>query len=469
MAKAQKVYVCQECGAKSPKWLGQCPSCEAWNTFVEEKVEESTNAPNIVISSPAQPLMSVVSAGDKRLPTEISEFDRICGGGLVAGQVLLVGGDPGIGKSTLLLQIAEALAKPGREVLYVSGEESQAQAKMRAERLNIKNPDIWIMAETNLAAFLQEAKNRKPAILLVDSIQVMYDQEIGSAPGSVAQVRECTAALVRFAKKEMITTIIVGHVTKSGAIAGPRVMEHLVDTVLYFEGERHNIYRILRSVKNRYGSTDEIGVFEMTGKGLVEVKNPSAIFLAQRLSKNSGSAVGTSLEGTRPILMEVQALCAKAPYGTPARKALGCDPNRLLLLLAVLEKRIGIPISAHDVYVNIAGGLKIDEPGMDLALLAAVASSYFDVCVADDTVLIGEVGLGGEVRAVSQIERRVMEAIRLGFKRCVMPAHNLKSFREKGRSEVEWNGMTLVGCADAAQAIRAALPSLVDKRGNPSE
>ena len=464
MAKIKKIYVCQECGAQSPKWLGQCPGCGEWNTMVEEINEEKKEQSVIVSSAPAEQLMSVASAGEKRFPTDISEFDRICGGGLVAGQVLLIGGDPGIGKSTLLLQIAQALAKPGAEVLYVSGEESKAQAKMRSDRLGISNPNIWIMSETNVAAFLQEAKNRRPAVLLVDSIQVMYDGEISSAPGSVAQVRECAAELVRFAKQEMIIVIIVGHVTKSGAIAGPRVMEHLVDTVLYFEGERHNIYRILRSVKNRYGSTDEIGVFEMTGRGLVEVKNPSAIFLAQRLTKNSGSAVGTSLEGTRPILMEVQALCAKAPYGTPARKALGCDPNRLLLLLAVLEKRIGIPISATDVYVNIAGGLKIDEPGMDLALLAAVASSYFDVCVAEDTVIMGEVGLGGEVRAVSQVERRVMEAIRLGFKRCIMPAHNLKSFREKGKSEVIWNGMTLVGCADAAQAIREALPDLKSKK-----
>ena len=466
MPKPQKIYVCQECGTKSRKWLGQCPGCEAWNTMVEERLEEpEKNAQTVVAAAPAQPLCQVVSAGEARLPTNIGEFDRICGGGLVAGQVLLVGGDPGIGKSTLLLQIASALANPGREVLYVSGEESQAQAKLRADRLGVSNPNIWIMAETNLAAFLQEAKERRPAVLLIDSIQVMYDGEIGSAPGSVAQVRECTSELVRFAKREMITTIIVGHVTKSGAIAGPRVMEHLVDTVLYFEGERHNIYRILRSVKNRYGSTDEIGVFEMTGRGLVEVKNPSAIFLAQRLTKNSGSAVGTSLEGTRPILMEVQALCARAPYGTPARKALGCDQNRLTLLLAVLEKRLGLPLSTHDVFVNIAGGLKVDEPGMDLALLAAVVSSYFDICVAEDTVLMGEVGLGGEVRAVSQVERRVMEAQRLGFKRCIMPAHNLKSFREKGKSEVEWHGITLVGCADAAQAIRAALPNL-PKSGN---
>lgn len=464
MAKPEKVFVCQECGAKARKWLGQCPACEAWNTMVEETPKEVSEHSGVVIACPAQPLNAVVSAGEKRLPTDISEFDRISGGGLVAGQVLLIGGDPGIGKSTLIMQIAQALARPGREVLYVSGEESQAQAKMRADRLGVSNPDIWIMAETNVAAFIQEARNRRPAVLLVDSIQVMYDEEVGSAPGSVAQVRECTSELVRFAKKEMITTIIVGHVTKSGAIAGPRVMEHLVDTVLYFEGERHNIYRILRSVKNRYGSTDEIGVFEMTSRGLVEVKNPSAIFLAQRLTQNSGSAVGTSLEGTRPILMEVQALCARAPYGSPARKALGCDPNRMSLLLAVMEKRLGIPLSTHDVFINIAGGLKIDEPGMDLACLAAVASSFFDICVAEDTVLMGEVGLGGEVRAVSQVERRVMEARRLGFKRCILPAHNLKSFREKGKSELEWQGLQLVGCADAAQAIRAALPNLADRR-----
>jgi len=402
-------------------------------------------------------LQAITLAEQERRATHIGELDRILGGGVLPGQVVLVGGDPGIGKSTILLQAAQRLATDDRPLLYVSGEESLAQSKLRAQRLQVDNSHILLMAAVDLRAILDETARVKPAVLVIDSIQVMYDDDLPSAPGSVTQVRECAARLVRLAKEQHIAVLIIGHVTKTGAIAGPRVVEHLVDTVLYFEGERHNVYRILRAVKNRFGSTDEIGVFEMTGHGLIEVANPSAIFLAQRQAQRSGSAVGTALEGTRPLLLEVQALVASSPFGMPARKTVGVDVNRMTMLLAVLEKRVGIRVSNLDVFVNLAGGIKLTEPGLDLACVAAIASSFYDRPVADDTVVIGEVGLGGEVRAVSQIERRVMEAKRLGFARCILPAHNLKTFREKGRSQIMWQGVTLIGCEDVAAALQTLI------------
>jgi DNA repair protein RadA/Sms len=457
MAKTKRQFVCQECGNVSVRWEGKCSSCGKWNTYVEESVTAAAGTLSEPVYTESVSLVTVPPASGDSLHTAIAEFDRIVGGGLVAGQVILIGGDPGIGKSTILLQVANRIASEKNPVLYASGEESAAQARLRSQRLQVDNMHILVMAETNIRAILKEAEQKHASVLLIDSIQVMYNDELTSAPGSVSQVRECAAELVRFAKKEHVCVILVGHVTKTGSIAGPRVVEHLVDTVLYFEGERHNIYRILRAVKNRYGSTDEIGVFEMTGHGLVEVPNPSAIFLAQRQKQRSGSAVGSALEGTRPILLEVQSLVATSPFGTPSRKTVGVDVNRITMLLAVLEKRIGIHLNTQDVFVNLAGGVKINEPGLDLACVAAIASSFYDRPVDDNTVIMGEVGLGGEVRAVSQIERRVMEARRLGFNRCILPAHNLKTFREKGTAHLSWQGVDLVGCEDVATALQAVI------------
>ncbi len=458
MAKQKIQYVCQECGNTSPKWEGKCSACGQWNTLAEEII---ASRPGGITQSSAYEqaisIMNVELTSSERHKTGIDEFDRILGGGVVPGQVTLVGGDPGIGKSTIILQAAQGFATKEMTVLYVSGEESAAQTKLRSHRLNVENPEIYILPDTNIKNVLAEAKKIKPALLLVDSIQVMFNEELSSAPGSVTQVRECAAELVRFAKINHIAVMLVGHVTKSGSIAGPRVVEHLVDTVLYFEGARHNVYRILRAVKNRFGSTDEIGVFEMTGHGLEEVPNPSAIFLAQRQKQRSGSVVGSALEGTRPLLLEVQALVATSPFGSPARRSVGVDVNRITMLLAVLEKRVGLNVNTQDVFVNLAGGVKVTEPGLDLACVAAIASSFYDKPVADDTIVLGEVGLGGEVRAVSQIERRVMEAKRLGFKKCILPAHNLKTFREKGKSRIKWEGVELVGCKDVTEAMKEAL------------
>jgi DNA repair protein RadA/Sms len=456
MARTRTQYVCQECGHTSAKWLGQCPACNEWNTLVAEAAPRVTARAHTPVV-PAESLADIPADGESHRPTGIAELDRILGGGIVRGQVILVGGDPGIGKSTLLLQAADALTRANTPVLYVSGEESPAQTKLRAQRLGMAGSSVLLMSETELPAILDEAGRRNPALVVVDSIQVMSDGETPSAPGSVAQVRECAASLVRYAKKTNTSVIIVGHVTKTGAIAGPRVVEHLVDTVLYFEGERHNVYRILRAVKNRFGSTDEIGVFEMTGQGLQDVPNPSALFLAQRSVQRSGSAVGAALEGSRPLLLEVQALVATSPFGTPVRRAVGIDQNRVTLLLAVLEKRLSLRLQTQDVFVSLAGGLRATEPALDLACLAAVASSFYDRPVSEQCVVMGEVGLGGEVRAVSQVERRVMEAKRLGFSECVLPAHNLKTFREKGTAELTWQGMHLVGCEDVAAALRAVV------------
>jgi len=455
MPKQKTQHICQQCGYTSPKWVGQCPGCGEWNTLIEETVSVKTGkAYEEDALDEAIALVDVPLKSASRRETGIQELDRILGGGVVRGQVILVGGDPGIGKSTLLLQASNSFADEKSLVLYVSGEESIAQTKLRSQRLGVNNPNILVQAATDIRGIIEKAKKTKPALLLIDSIQVMFDGEISSAPGSVSQVRECAAQLVRFAKKNHIAVMIVGHVTKTGSIAGPRVVEHLVDTVLYFEGERHNVYRILRGVKNRFGSTDEIGVFEMTGHGLVEVPNPSAIFLAQRQTQRSGSVVGSALEGTRPLLLEVQALVATSPFGMPARRAVGVEVNRLTMLLAVLEKRVGIQLQTQDVFINLAGGVKITEPAIDMACVAAVASSFYDQPVADNTIIVGEVGLGGEIRAVSQIERRVMEAKRLGFTKCVLPAHNLKTFREKGKARLVWEGVELVGCKDVKSALQ---------------
>ncbi len=412
-------YVCQACGYESVKWLGRCPACEAWGSLVEE-LETPRRRPKARQAEPV-PLPEVQPLPQARLKTGIGELDRVLGGGIVPGSLILVGGDPGIGKSTLALMAAHRLAVAGCTVLYVSGEESLQQTKMRADRIGADSRRVFLLAETELEAVVEAARRLRPQLVVVDSIQTMYRPELGSAPGSVGQVRECAAALLQLAKTEGITVLLIGHVTKEGVLAGPRVLEHMVDTVLYFEGERHQAYRILRAQKNRFGSTNEIGVFEMHGDGLREVPNPSAAFLTDRPPEASGAAVVCVLEGTRPLLVEVQALVAPTPFGTPRRTTSGLDYNRLLLLLAVLEKRAGFQLGGCDVYVNAAGGVRVEEPAVDLGVLMAVASSYRDRPVDPHTVFCGEVGLSGEVRGVPQVGRRLLEAAKLGFRRLVVP------------------------------------------------
>lgn len=421
-------YVCQGCGFESPKWLGRCPGCGGWNTLVEEVASPSSTRGR----RPAEPipLPEVAPLPEVRIPTGIGELDRVLGGGIVPGSLILVGGDPGIGKSTLALMASHRIAEGGRTVLYVSGEESPQQTKMRADRIGAASRGILLLAETELDGILEVARRLRPALLVVDSIQTVARADLGSSPGSVGQVRECAAALLELAKGEGIAVLLVGHVTKEGAIAGPRVLEHMVDTVLYFEGERHQAYRILRAQKNRFGSTNEIGVFEMQGSGLAEVPNPSAAFLGERLADTPGRAVACVLEGTRPLLVEVQALVSPAPFGTPRRTTSGLDYNRVLLLLAVLEKRAGFQLGTSDVYVNAAGGVRVEDPAVDLGVALAVASSYRDRPLDPRTVFCGEVGLGGEVRAVPQLGRRLLEATKLGFGRVVVPRANLPAILE---------------------------------------
>jgi len=417
-------YVCQNCGHASAKWLGRCPDCGEWNTFVEEVAAATRGGPRAAAAVAAQPVSvaEAATAPEARSSTGIAEFDRVLGGGLVGGSVVLVGGDPGVGKSTILLQVGDRLARGDARVLYVSAEESVRQTRLRAERLGAAAPRLLLLAENDLDVILHTASAQRPAALIVDSIQTVYRTDVASAPGSVAQVRECTAALVRLAKDEGIAVFIVGHVTKEGALAGPRVLEHLVDTVLYFEGDRHHAYRILRATKNRFGSTNEIGVFEMAAAGLVEVPNPSAAFLSERPREAPGSAVVCAIEGSRPVLVEVQALVSPTHFGMPRRTAAGVDYNRLLLLLAVLERRAGLHLAAQDVYVSVAGGVGVDEPAADLGIALAVASSLRDRPVDPRAVLIGEVGLAGEIRSVPQMGKRLAEAARLGFARAVIPA-----------------------------------------------
>jgi len=426
MARARTIYACQACGSQSPRWLGRCPDCQGWNTLVEERVEpESTAArrPGRNRKSGPQALGAVEDATAARLLSGIAELDRVLGGGVVPGSAVLIGGDPGIGKSTLVLQALTALAAHG-PVLYVSGEESPQQIKMRAARLGSAGAgaeNVLVLAETALDQVLDQVEKVRPVALGIDSIQTMFTEELGSAPGTIGQVRECAARLVLAAKRIGLPTFLIGHVTKEGALAGPRVLEHIVDTVLYFEGDRGHPFRILRAVKNRFGSTNEIGVFEMKESGLQPVSNPSALFLAERPEDVPGSVVIATLEGTRPILVEVQALVSASTFGTPRRTTLGIDPNRVALLIAVLEKKMGLHLLGQDVFVNVAGGVRLDEPAADLGVIAAVASSFLDKPVEAHTVLVGEVGLAGEVRAVGQVELRVREAMKLGFNRCIVP------------------------------------------------
>ena len=424
VAKAKKsIYFCQNCGHEESKWLGQCPMCREWNTFVEEKVTVSkgTAAKNTVREAEVVTLSSVSTDQEDRMQTEIEELDRVLGGGVVPGSLVLVGGDPGIGKSTLLLQVCKRLSDQGRKVLYISGEESLKQIKLRANRMGTFSDHLLLLCETNLETIRQVIEREHPAVAVIDSIQTMYSEEVTAAPGSVSQVREATNTLMQIAKGLNITIFIVGHVTKEGTVAGPRVLEHMVDTVLYFEGDRHASYRILRGVKNRFGSTNEIGVFEMRETGLEEVPNPSEYMLNGRPEDASGSVVACSMEGTRPILMEIQALVCRSNFGMPRRTAAGTDYNRVNLLMAVLEKRVGLPLSNYDAYINIAGGIRMNEPAIDLGIVMAIVSSYKNQSISPGPIVFGEVGLSGEVRAVSMPEQRVAEARKLGFKTCIMP------------------------------------------------
>jgi DNA repair protein RadA/Sms len=423
MPKAHTRFVCQKCGATQARWMGRCPECGEWNAMVEQAVEPpSRSASRGTVTGPsrARPLSAISSEGEGRAQVPMEELSRVLGGGLVPGSVILVGGDPGIGKSTLLLQMAGLMAAEGRPALYISGEESPQQIKMRADRLGIGGPHLLVLAETNLDAILRAIEEARPGLAIVDSVQAIYSEEFSSSAGSITQVRECAAALLRLAKAQGTPTVLVGHVTKAGAIAGPRVLEHIVDTVLYLEGERYHAYRLLRSVKNRFGSTNEVGVFEMSDRGLLEVTNPSSVFLEERIARATGSAVAVTMEGTRPILVEVQALVSPAGE-VPRRTCNGIDFNRLLLLAAVLSKRVGLRLGDQDIFINVVGGLRVFEPAVDLAVALAIASSFRNQPVAEDLAVFGEVGLAGELRSVGQGDRRLREAAKLGFQRCLMP------------------------------------------------
>ncbi len=422
MAKQKTVFYCQNCGTESAKWVGKCPSCNEWNTYVEEVVKNPSQQQGNFRPVVAEPILiqKVSPLKVNRLPTGLSELDRVLGGGIVPGSLILLGGEPGIGKSTLLLQMAIHLQK---KILYVSGEESAEQIKLRAERIGIKTETCYLLAETSLDAVFANAEKLRPDLLVIDSIQTLYSDRLDATPGSVSQVKECTAQLMKYAKQTHIPIFLVGHINKDGAIAGPKVLEHMVDTVLQFEGDRNMIYRILRTIKNRFGPTSELGIFEMQGSGLREVTNPSEILILPREDSMSGIGIGATLEGNRPLLIEAQALVSPATYGTPQRSATGYDAKRLNMLLAVLEKRMGLRLSQQDVFLNIAGGLKIQDPSIDMAICAALYSSYEDVPISEKVCFAGEIGLGGEVRSVNQIDRRILEAEKLGFEKIFISKH----------------------------------------------
>lgn len=442
------IFFCKECGYENAKWLGQCPGCKEWNTFVEEPVLRKGNgSKNAIISSVTPSLLSDISLDtEDRTKTGMEELDRVLGGGIVRGSLILVGGDPGIGKSTLLLQVCKNLADIGKKVLYVSGEESLKQIKVRAMRIGKFNDNLSLYCETDLVSIEETIKKYKPNMVVIDSIQTMFNGDISSAPGSVSQVRESTNILMQLAKSMSISIFIVGHVTKEGVVAGPRVLEHMVDTVLYFEGDRYASYRILRGVKNRFGSTNEIGVFEMQENGLNEVKNASQYMLNGRPEDAPGSVITCSVEGTRSILVELQALVCRTNFGIPRRTTAGTDFNRVNLLMAVLEKRVGLQISDCDAYVNIAGGMKINEPALDLGIIMAIVSSYKNISIDSKTIVFGEVGLAGEVRAVSMAEQRISEAQKLGFTTCILPRASLEGLKLK--SEIK-----LIGVKNVSEAI----------------
>lgn len=454
MAKSAKsIFFCQNCGYESGKWMGQCPGCKEWNTFVEEVVDKKKAAAGLrKAHTETKPLSlsQIDMTQETRMSTKIEELDRVLGGGIVPGSLTLVGGDPGIGKSTLLLQVCRQLALDGRSVIYISGEESLRQIKLRAVRIGEFNEKLRLLCETNLGLIHEVIKQEKPDVVVIDSIQTMFNEEVSSAPGSVSQVRESTSVLMQIAKGMGVSIFIVGHVTKDGNVAGPRVLEHMVDTVLYFEGDRHASYRILRGVKNRFGSTNEIGVFEMRQEGLREVRNPSEFMLEGKPEGASGSIVACSIEGTRPILIEIQALVCPSNFGIPRRTAAGTDFNRVNLLMAVLEKRARFNLAASDAYVNIAGGIRMNEPAIDLGILLAVVSSYRDIVINDKTVAFGEIGLSGEVRAVSMVEQRVTEVKKLGFETVILPAVSIRSV-EKIR------GIKMIPVNNINDAIRAIM------------
>ena len=452
MAKGKtNIFFCQSCGYESAKWMGQCPGCKEWNSFVEEIVDKKNvksggKQTSALSDAKILPLSAIETAQEKRISTKMKELDRVLGGGIVQGSLVLVGGDPGIGKSTLLLQVCKNLAEQQKQVLYISGEESMQQIKIRAERIGKFEDNLRLLCETNLDIIRGIIDREKPEIVVIDSIQTMYNEEVGSAPGSVSQVRETTSTLMQIAKGMNISNFIVGHVTKEGVVAGPRVLEHMVDTVLYFEGDRHAAYRILRGVKNRFGSTNEIGVFEMQQSGLREVENPSEFMLSGRPEDANGSVVACSMEGTRPILVEVQALVCRSNFGIPRRTATGTDFNRVNLLMAVLEKRLGLKMADCDAYINIAGGIRMNEPALDLGIVLALISSYKEKPIDEKTICFGEVGLSGEVRAVSMAEQRVQEARKLGFEVCILPEASKASMQA-----VE--GIKLVGVKTVKDAI----------------
>ncbi len=431
--KIKTVFFCKECGYESPKWMGQCPACKAWNSFKEgEEVTVSKNSSKRV--RPENPVIIPVSKveikKEDKLKTNIGELDRVLGGGIVWGSLTLIGGDPGIGKSTLLLQVCKSIGDAGKNVLYVSGEESATQIKLRADRIGEFKENVQLFCETCLDDIRKVIEEAKPDVVVIDSIQTMFLEDVASAPGSVSQVREATGVLMKLAKVLGVSIFIVGHVTKDGNVAGPKMLEHMVDTVLYFEGDRHASYRILRGVKNRFGSTNEIGVFEMQNQGLVEVTNPSEFMLSGRPVNSSGSVVSCSMEGTRPLFIEIQALVTTTNFGIPRRQSDGIDCNRVNLLMAVLEKRIGVPLANCDAYINVAGGIKVSEPAVDLGLVAAILSSFHNKVVSEDTAVFGEVGLSGEVRAVAMAQARIAEAAKLGFKKCILPASGKKTIQD---------------------------------------
>jgi len=445
MGRVQTVFACQSCGATAPKWMGRCPECGDWNSYVEEARTRAAPASTPGLASQSVPIAEIASLDGPRRATGMPGFDRVLGGGLVAGSVVLLGGEPGIGKSTLLLQAAANMARTIGPVLYSSGEESEHQIKSRGERLNVGDAPLYLLAETCLERILEEIARIKPALVIVDSVQTVFSLKFQSAPGSIGQVREAATQFLFTAKGQNIPTFLVGHVTKDGGLAGPKALEHVVDSVLYFEGERHHSHRVVRAVKNRFGAVSELGVFEMTSTGLRPVPNPSKLFLAERPSNAPGSAVLCSVEGSRPILVEVQALVSSSNYGTARRMASGIDQQRLSLLLAVLEKRAGLNLMGDDVFVNIAGGMTIDEPASDLGVLAAIASSVRNRIISSTTAMFGEVGLAGEVRAITQASLRVREAAQMGFTRCVMPEANIDPSDRANAKDCELVGVRTVG------------------------
>ena len=457
MAKDKTKFICQECGYESLRWLGRCPGCGRFNTLVEEIISSDAHPLHLSAFSLDKPrkILEIKTEKEERLVIPLLEFNRVLGGGIIPGSLVLIGGDPGIGKSTLLLQVSCLVEKIFGLTLYISGEESPQQVKLRAKRLNISADNLYLVSETNIETIEKYALELKPHLLIIDSIQTVFYEALSAAPGSVSQVRECTNRLMHLAKRENIPAFIIGHVTKDGAIAGPRVLEHIVDTVLYLEGEKYSNFRILRAIKNRFGPTSEIGVFEMQDRGLEEVANPSKTFLAERAGDVSGSVIISSLEGTRPILLELQALVSFSGFGIPRRMTTGLDYNRISLILAVLEKKVGLNFSNQDVYVNLAGGVKVEEPAADLGAAVAIASSFKDIPAKESMIILGEVGLAGEVRAISQLGKRLNESSRLGFKRCILPWTNLSAL-----PKVE--GIEVIGVKTVKEAVSIALKEMKD-------